>query len=115
MLFRSVAFDRQGAVYLEKRPEKGLLGAMLQPPLGAWTEAFPSKSSALEQAPFKGVWEKKPGVVRHGFTHFELEMEVYVANFGRRPNGEGRWYERHEWAGAALPTVMRKVIAHAMA
>ncbi len=110
-----VAVDRQGAVYLEKRPEKGLLGAMLQPPLGAWTSRFPKPALAREQAPFIGQWQKQHGIVRHGFTHFELEMEVYVAAFKRRPNGEGRWYAPEELPHIALPSVMRKVISHALA
>jgi A/G-specific adenine glycosylase len=87
---------------------------MLQPPLGEWTERFPEFSVAVEEAPFIGDWIKKPGFVRHGFTHFLLEMEVYVAQFKRRPNGEGRWYAPAEMAKAALPTVMKKVIAHAL-
>jgi A/G-specific adenine glycosylase len=109
-----VAVDSRGAIYLEKRPEKGLLGAMLQPPLGPWNAAFPNSANARGQAPFTGAWKKKAGVVRHGFTHFELEMEVYVASFKARPNGEGAWFAQADLAGAALPTVMRKVIAHAL-
>jgi A/G-specific adenine glycosylase len=108
-----VALDRQGAVYLVRRPQNGLLGAMLQPPLGEWSETFPKKAKAIEEAPFMGNWIKKPGFVRHGFTHFILEMEVYVALFRRRPNGEGTWYTSNECENAALPTVMRKVISHA--
>ena len=76
-LKRGAAFvvrDASGAVLLVKRPEKGLLGSMLQPPLGPWTETFPSKAEAMKQAPFKADWKKRVGVVRHGFTHFELEM-----------------------------------------
>ena len=109
-----VALDPHGAVYLVKRPEKGLLGAMLQPPLGEWGEEFPKSKTALTQAPFAGVWRKQSGFVRHGFTHFELEMEVYVARFRVRPNGEGMWLRPKELATAALPAVMRKVIAHAL-
>jgi A/G-specific adenine glycosylase len=109
-----VAFDRSGAVYLVRRPEKGLLGAMLQPPLGAWREGFPNRKTALAEAPFTGAWSKKPGFVRHGFTHFELEMEVYVSHFRARPNGEGIWLSREEIRRAALPTVMRKLIDHAL-
>jgi A/G-specific adenine glycosylase len=87
-LKRGAAFvvrDANGAVLLMKRPEKGLLGGMLQPPLGPWTEDFPLKAEALKQAPFKADWKKRIGVVRHGFTHFELEIEVYVANVETRP------------------------------
>jgi A/G-specific adenine glycosylase len=109
-----VAVDRIGAVYLVRRPENGLLGGMLQPPLGQWGAAFPARTVALEEAPFIGNWLKKPGLVRHGFTHFELEMEVYVANFSRRPNGEGMWLRAPELRSAALPTVMRKALAHAL-
>jgi A/G-specific adenine glycosylase len=109
-----VAVDSKGAIYLERRPEKGLLGAMLQPPLGAWNAKFPTAGVARDQAPFTGAWKKKAGIVRHGFTHFELEMEVYVATFKARPNGEGAWFAPADFPGIALPTVMRKVIAHAL-
>jgi A/G-specific adenine glycosylase len=81
-----VARDAKGAVLLVKRPEKGLLGGMLQPPLGEWGERFPSREKALAQAPFHAAWKKLPGVVRHGFTHFELEVEVWVAEVKARPN-----------------------------
>jgi len=109
-----VALDGDGAVYLVRRPENGLLGAMLQPPLGAWRKAFPDRKTVLAEAPFTGTWSKKPGFVRHGFTHFELEMEVYVGHFRARPNGEGIWLLANEITRAALPTVMRKLIGHAL-
>jgi A/G-specific adenine glycosylase len=80
-----VARDRSGAVLLVKRPDKGLLASMLEPPLGAWSEKFPSPAQALKQAPFEAAWKKRPGIVRHGFTHFELEIEVYVAEMAKRP------------------------------
>ena len=108
-----VAFDNDGAVYLVKRPEKGLLGAMLQPPLGEWRARFPGRDDALREVPFRGRWTKKHGFVRHGFTHFQLELEVWTAQFSARPNGKGRWYAPAELGRAALPTVMRKLIAHA--
>ncbi len=146
-----VARDALGAVLLVKRPENGLLGGMLQPPLGPWTEDFPSKAEALKQAPFKAEWKKRVGVVRHGFTHFELEIEVYAAEVKTRPslsppfygwgavedgegssrrksplhsaarstspvNGGGKrsdvfWVEESKLKDAALPTVMRKIVA----
>ncbi len=103
-----VARDPTGAVLLEKRPDKGLLGSMLQPPLGPWTEAFPSKAEALKQAPFKADWKKRAGIVRHGFTHFELEIEVYVAVVAKRPCVAGKWIV--DISKVALPTVMRKIV-----
>jgi A/G-specific adenine glycosylase len=84
-----VALDGDGAVLLVKRPEKGLLASMLEPPLGPWSESFPSPAAALQQAPFAAQWKKRPGIVRHGFTHFELEIEVYVADIKFHPPLEG--------------------------
>ena len=86
---RGAAFvvrDRSGAVLLVKRPDKGLLASMLEPPLGEWSEDFPSSARALKQAPFEAAWKKRPGIVRHGFTHFELEIEVYVAEVAKQPS-----------------------------
>ena len=109
-----VALDARGAVYLVRRPEKGLLGGMLEPPLGKWSEAFPVRAEAVVEAPFMGNWVEKSGIVRHVFTHFVLELQVWVARFKSRPNGEGVWLLPQELKGAALPTVMRKVIEHAL-
>ena len=109
-----VACDRTGAVLLVKRPDKGLLASMLQPPLGPWEEDFPSRDRALAQAPFDAVWKKRPGIVRHGFTHFELETEVYVARLARRPRFHGQWVPAEGLRAVALPTVMRKIVEHGL-
>ncbi|HEY2009746.1 MAG TPA: A/G-specific adenine glycosylase [Rhizomicrobium sp.] len=120
-LKRGAAFvvrDRTGAVLLVKRPDKGLLASMLEPPLGPWTEDFPSPSRALEQAPFEAKWKKRPGIVRHGFSHFELETEVYVADIAKRPDFKGTqeqsWVPAQKLREVALPTVMRKIVEHAL-
>jgi len=105
-----VAKDRSGAVLLVKRPDKGLLASMLEPPLGPWAEDFPSKAAALKQAPFAADWKKRTGLVRHGFTHFELEIEVYAAQIAKRPKLPGRWVPVAELPDVALPTVMRKIV-----
>jgi A/G-specific adenine glycosylase len=110
-----VARDRSGAILVVKRAEKGLLGGMMQPPLGPWREQFPSAKEALLQAPFRAAWKKRSGVVRHGFTHFELELEVYVAEVSRRPSmGELNAQWVLDLSSVALPTVMKKIIRHAI-
>ncbi len=116
-LKRGAAFlvtDRTGAVLLVKRPEKGLLASMLEPPLGPWAENFPTKAAAHKQAPFEAQWQKRAGVVRHGFTHFELEIEVYAANVAKRPPFPGRWVARDALPNVELPTVMRKIVEHGL-
>ncbi|MEI9929333.1 MAG: A/G-specific adenine glycosylase [Rhizomicrobium sp.] len=106
-----VARDKDGAVLLIKRPESGLLGGMMQPPLGPWTENFPSRAEAMRHAPFKADWKKRIDIVRHGFTHFELEIEIYETTVEKRPKVEGQWVV--DLSKAALPTVMRKIVDNA--
>ncbi len=108
-----VARDPKGAVLLEKRPENGLLGGMLQPPLGAWGPKFPTRDNALAQAPFAADWRRRTGTVRHGFTHFELEIQVWYAEVSTRSKTNGLWFASDKLAHAALPTVMRKILIHA--
>lgn len=121
-----VATDAAGRVLLVKRPEKGLLGGMLEPPQGPWGRNFPSGAEALSLAPFEASWRKRPGIVRHGFTHFELEIEVYAAEVRKAQRGDGapakrgsaadepRWVAISQLSDAALPTVMRKIVAHGL-
>jgi A/G-specific adenine glycosylase len=109
-----VARDRRGAVLLVKRPDKGLLAAMLEPPQGPWGEKFPTGKAAISQAPFAANWTRRPGIVRHGFTHFELEVQVYAAAVPKRPKIAGNWIAAKKLGEVALPTVMRKMIAHGL-
>jgi A/G-specific adenine glycosylase len=56
------------------------------------------------------------GVVRHVFTHFPLELIVYMSEVPSRtaaPKGT-KWIKVAELDGEALPSLMRKVIAHAL-
>jgi A/G-specific adenine glycosylase len=60
-------------------------------------------------------WRRVPGVVTHVFTHFPLELFVYVAHVPQTitaPAGM-RWVARADLEGEALPNLMRKVIAQA--
>lgn len=114
-----VALRRDGAVLVRKRKEEGLLGGMLEVPGSDWSADF-GESAALSFAPrvpgeSRLVWRRLEGEVRHVFTHFPLELAVFVASVGtsaRAPRG-CRFLARDEIASAALPTLMIKVLAHA--
>jgi A/G-specific adenine glycosylase len=61
-------------------------------------------------------WRRIPGVVAHVFTHFPLELVVYLAEVpanATAPTG-ARWIARADLPGEALPSLMRKVLAHAL-
>jgi len=112
-----VALRGDGAILLRRRPPKGLLGGMLEAPSSAWLEEPAGLQKALEGAPLPAEWQLVAGAVSHTFTHFRLELAVYIGRIedGAAPAPAGcRWRRPEELAGAALPSVMRKVLAHAL-
>ena len=117
-LRRGAAFvvTRGDELLVRTRPEKGLLGGMTEVPGSDW-HAAQDDAAALKQAPkLDGVkrWHRKLGVVTHVFTHFPLELVVYIARVSARaraPKGM-RWVPIATLEHEALPNLMRKVIAH---
>ncbi len=116
-----VARRADGFLLVCTRPAKGLLGAMTEVPTTEWTKDF-AEADALDQAPCfsksrkRIAWHRTVGVVRHVFTHFPLELLVYAADIPARtaaPAGT-RWVALDRLAGEALPSLMRKVVAHAL-
>src|SRR5262249_51088334 len=111
-----VAVRRDGFVLGRSRPPKGLLGGMTEVPTAEWTHDF-DDVSALDGAPLSRVkWRRIRGVVTHVFTHFPLELVVYVGRVpasARAPEGT-RWVALSELADEALPNVVRKVVSHAL-
>jgi A/G-specific adenine glycosylase len=118
-----VARRADGFLLMRTRPAKGLLGAMTEVPTTEWAQNF-AEAGALEDAPrFAATKTRKPiawrrvaGVVRHVFTHFPLELSVYTADIPARtaaPAGM-RWVPLDQLAGEALPSLMRKVVAHGL-
>jgi A/G-specific adenine glycosylase len=116
-----VALREDGHLLLRKRREAGLLGGMLEVPSTPWAEAPVPVAQALRAAPVRGRWAAVPGTVAHAFTHFRLEVSVYRATVpagaALAPAADAercRWVARRQLAGAALPSVMRKILAHAL-
>lgn len=113
---RGVAFwivRPDGAVLFRRRVESGLLGGMMEPPSSDWvTDGEP------DAAPPVAVLDRVPliGTVRHTFTHFHLELEVHHC----RVDGDieapedSRWVMPDRFGDLALPTVMKKIVRHAM-
>lgn len=111
-----VAIREDRAVLLRQRPPKGLLGGMLEVPSSEWVEQRPSGNRHMKAAPLAAQWQRLSGTVSHTFTHFHLELEVFRAldtSHAVMPDPY-RWYAQDDLPGAALPSVMRKVLAHAL-
>jgi A/G-specific adenine glycosylase len=107
--------DANGAILLRRRPEKGLLGGMMEVPSTGWAEKAPSPRQAAAAAPAPATWRVLPGTVHHGFTHFELKLTVWAARVARRPRAKGVWCPGEQLATQALPTAMKKILRHALA
>jgi A/G-specific adenine glycosylase len=105
-------------VLVRSRSAQGLLGGMTEVPSSIWSHDFDAKT-ALDHAPplpvSRSMWRRIAGVVRHTFSHFPLELAVYriaVPTRTEAPAGT-RWTAVTDLESEALPTVMRKVLAHA--
>jgi A/G-specific adenine glycosylase len=115
-----VAIRADGCVLLRSRPPKGLLGGMTEAPTTEWRHDFEERDALAAAPPLsraRPTWRRLPGVVTHVFTHFPLELVVYAAEVpaSTRALAGTRWVAFADLAGEALPNVMRKVLAHALA
>ena len=95
--------DRQGIalwiennahVWLVRRPASGLLGGMRALPGGGWDGSDCPKAGQLL------------GTVAHGFTHFNLLLEVHKSSCALQPGGE--WWPVDRIDEAGLPTIFAK-------
>lgn len=105
-----VAVNEFGAIWLQRRPESGLLGGMAGVPTTNWSVQRDGETG-VKAAPFAGDWVHK-GSVTHVFTHFNLELDVYFS-LTSKPSSEGWWSA--ETSKEALPNVMNKAIQLALA
>ena len=87
---------------------------MTEIPSSEWTAEPRERDAMLAEAPLNTDWQKLPGLVRHTFTHFHLELEVWRGKAGKRAAVEGIWCAPERLGEHALPTVMKKIVAHAL-
>ncbi len=93
-----------GAMLLETRPAKGLLGGMLGWPGSDWAE-----TPAQPSPPIIAQWHDSEVEVRHTFTHFHLRLSLRIAEVPQDATPlRGTFYPVAHFQRSALPTVMRK-------
>ncbi|MTJ83274.1 MAG: A/G-specific adenine glycosylase [Telmatospirillum sp.] len=106
---------KDGAVLLRRRPETGLLGGMMEIPSTPWRDQPWTLEDAAGEAPVQAPWRLLPGMVRHTFTHFHLELTVAAGRAKVPELARGLWCPLDQLGDHALPTLMRKVVHHALA
>ncbi len=86
--------ERDDAIWLVRRPGKGMLGGMRALPGGEWTGEASAESGLVH--------------VDHGFTHFDLRLTLVVRE-SEHAAGEGEWWPLSALDAAGLPTLYRKL------
>ena len=98
--------ERGGQVWLTRRAGKGMLGGMRALPDDGWS----ARGDGDAQAPLDGDWTPA-GSVRHGFTHFDLDLQLMVysgADCSRLDPEHGEWWALGRLNEAGLPTLFAK-------
>ncbi len=108
------AMRQDGAVLLRRRPDRGLLGGMMEFPSTGWRQAAWTLAEARLMAPVSASWRRLPGAIDHTFTHFHLRLDIVRGQAADRPPADGLWSAVEEFPDHALPTVMKKVARHVL-
>jgi len=90
--------ERDGHVWLVRRPARGMLGGMAALPGPDWQDE-PVTANAIAR-------------VTHVFTHFALELAIAPV---AEPQGEGWWQPIDRLSEAGLPTLYRRAAEAALA
>jgi len=104
---------RGAEVWLVQRIGKGMLGGMRALPDDGWS----ARGDGASEPPLAGPWQSG-GVVRHSFTHFDLDLQLMLYSGGDLASLEheaGIWWPLDRIADAGLPTLFAKAARLAMA
>ena len=116
-LRRGLAFllaRADGAILFRRRPQGGLLGGLHELPSSPWQEGPLEIDRALGHAPARTDWRVHPTPIRHGFTHFLLELtlaEAALDTGATVDSPDAVWCTPAELGALALPTVMKKLLS----
>lgn len=107
----------EGEILLRRRPEKGLLGGMMEFPSSDWQELEIGQAAAIHK--LGDVIQVRADAIRsdfarvkHSFTHFHLYLSplaIGVEADVELSDPECRWIHPDRFSDHALPTLMRKV------
>ena len=99
-----IARREDGALLLERRPDKGLLGGTIGFPTTDW-------DGSTAKAPLDAEWLDK-GTITHTFTHFHLILTVLTTTTRQdAAPSRGDFHGPNLFSPQDLPTVMRKAYA----
>lgn len=101
-----------GRILFERRGEKGMLGGTIGLPTSPWVE----QGKERDHLPLKSRIDAKI-LVKHGFTHFDLELDgfaVTMADAKAPAGGDYFWATRQEALKLGIPTLFKKALKQFM-
>lgn len=108
---RAFWIERDAAVWLVRRPGKGMLGGMRALPDDGWTAGRDGSG----EPPCAADWTLA-GQVNHTFTHCDLVLSVWSASFwAGNPAGPGEWWPLDRLDEAGLPSLFARAASCARA
>jgi A/G-specific adenine glycosylase len=103
--------EREGMVWLVRRPPRGMLGGMRALPDDGWS----ARCDGSGLPPADAEWIAA-GSVRHAFTHFDLELRLMLSGASDcASQAGGEWWPLTEIAAAGLPTLFARAARLALA
>ena len=105
--------ERDGAVWLVKRADKGMLGGMRALPDDGWS----ARADGTGEPLLAGEW-RAAGQIDHTFTHFHLTLSLRLYSgsvHARTAMEQGEWWPVARLDEAGLPTLFAKAARLALA
>lgn len=108
---------RGGRVLLQRRPAKGIWGGLWSPP--EFTDAKAAGAWCRRTFGAGAQDSRRLGLVRHSFTHYDLDIEPWVLELrGRAPRVAGsdlKWQELRAPRSIGLPAPVARLMAGGLA
>ena len=105
-----------GRVLLQRRPPRGIWGGLWAPP--EFPDAVSAEAWAVSRFGVPGPQARRLPVLRHVFTHFDLDIEPWVLDIrgdGRRiADADSRWHELAAVDAVGLPAPVARLLKECM-
>ncbi|MDX1429662.1 MAG: (deoxy)nucleoside triphosphate pyrophosphohydrolase, partial [Rhodothermales bacterium] len=110
-------FDDRRRLFIQRRPEDGLLGGLWELPGGKIRDGETAHEACLrevmEEVGVAVTIDEQLSVVRHAYSHFKVVITPFTCSVsGPMPidHKESKWVEREDVGRFAMPMATRKVL-----
>ncbi len=107
---------RDGRVLLQRRPPRGIWGGLWAPP--EFPDAGAAEAWAVAHFAVKAAQSRRLPVLRHVFTHFDLDIEPWVIEIrggvGEVAEGDARWHDLAALPEVGMPAPVARLLKECM-